>query len=561
MKEPSSFFVDNDTIGTRPQFYIENNGAHKSKIGGIISLFFIKLGILLYFIYVICEVFVIKRAKINSEEEVVTFLPIYNISANDDLQFFFMFTNTSLNFQNLDYSKVIINLITIKTYFENNQWKKVIDKKINIIQCPKDILEKAKFSMFLQTNKIHENFIYCPEFKENEIIQIGGDFLHGDKLYKTSIQISPNCLIESSCTDDEKKIFIDYTSKTNLLFVNSYNNPEPFDYNNPVKKVFKQNSFDLNSSSVNINLEYSINKMKLYDSVLPFVEANEKSMITYSNMYFSENKNLQISINILVNHKVKFYVRYYTTVDLIIGKVFSIYLSFNYFGTLLLGFLHTFNMERFLINSTLINENCVSKKKINLSANKINSRNSQNDDFSMNVSPKSTEKILNKVDYELSEDIGKSVNMNSIISVKDLGYNNLSNLENLKKLNEIVNNAKIKMNLKNRYFCFSKKSKNFIVYFDAVKSILDVRNYIKMFLQFEKLKKVLFDRNEKLAFEIFNDDIAFLDDNLYNKNLEEMTDDELNIVLSSVEEIKADVGNKYGKKIYNLVNQDLKKIL
>ncbi len=134
-----------------------------------------------------------------------------------------------------------------------------------------------------------------------------------------------------------------------------------------------------------------------------------------------------------------------------------------------------------------------------------------------------------------------------------------SKLNKLKVLYDKVRQLKVKLTLKQRYSC-SNVQTGFQTNLDHLYKVLDTRNVIKLYLQFEKLKQILFSPKQKFVFEMFNVDINFINDKLYNKNVEEMNEEELTNLVHDLETLNDD-SDPMSRSLIKLLHEDFKKII
>ena len=74
------------------------------------------------------------------------------------------------------------------------------------------------------------------------------------------------------------------------------------------------------------------------------------------------------------------------------------------------------------------------------------------------------------------------------------------------------------------------------------------------------MKQIVFTEKQKQIFELFVVDISFIDNPLYNKNIEEMNDEEIKSIMDSLEGLKEDTDD-VSKNLIKLLPEEVKKIM
>lgn len=553
-----------DLLGYYPQLYIEQKTTYNTATGGCISI-----GVIIIIIYLltsyIMDSFVYRIGNITSFDKIRNDVPVYELNPDNWYNLTFGFFDQDFTLLSPNEDEIEIKYQNLH-YFYDKQAQKMNNEIANEYSFQKCTdLDKDWMEELPQIVKENISKALCSSYTEQQ--KLGGSLLYEGENYQPTIYVGPKCKDIKQCTPEELNKYIGFISKTMQLSVLvSYYIPIPSNNKKFKEKVLYFENFDIKNLKNKVDLLFKEVILTTDDTYIPlFGSAPRKDNFmkfdTFSKVGYPIDKSSYSSLvnefKLTISSSVYTIDRYYLKLDTVVSKFFSLYLMILYGGTILRGLVHTYNLERFLINYNLINEATLNIKNdgndiINTINNELgqihiindsqrNSRSNQIDDFSnhnnLNLNLLNSNNNNNDNNNEIRESVLENSNLNSL---KELNVNNsLNKLQKLKLINKRIKKYKVKVGLMDRYKCASLP-KEFAKHVKYLYSILDTNNMIKMCLQFEKLKNILFTEKQKIVFEHFAISLDFLDDPLYGNNLDSFNDQELSKVIDALEAVNSE---------------------
>lgn len=583
-----------DLLGYYPQLYIHQSVTHNTALGGTISIF-VWLAIVYVLAFYIWESLIKRVGTVVIYEQIRNDIPIYNVSGDNNFQLIFGFVDNT--YQAVKVNESIVEIKYVNYRYQYHALNNTVTNDTAITYPYKPCTTDSIRSLSGMPSKIVKNLDYlqCSTQGIHETDRIGGSFMYNDELFRPAIYVGPRCSSPGKCTDDELKRYETYTSTeaTQLLLLANYYIPLPSDARQPKENVIEQTIYRLKDT---VNKAYiSIKQVNITsdNTYLPIIGATPEvdsffniGSINLVNPPVSHSfEGLTSEFHIIVTPVIQVIERSYAKVDSIVTRFFSLYLYMVYAGTIIRGMLHTYNLERYLINNTLINESSVKIQmnnnrgggqnsgfivrkqletdplEISFDLNKQGLRKTSQGLESINSEPDPTinslgQNLINNQEIILNSDEGGAQDRESDVAMIRQGD---SKVDRLKLLNQTVRKLKVKVSLSDRYSCSSLPD-TFKKNLEYLYSVLDTRSIIKMYLQFEKMKQIMFNDQQKLVFELFSVDLSFLESPFYSKNLDDLNDEELKVVIDNLEAVHND-NDEVSKVLIKLLSPEFKRII
>ena len=375
----SPFLTYIDLLGYYPQLFINKGSTYNTLLGGFISLF-VWLGIFYALIAYTVEVLFIRNPSVMNYSILRSNVPVFNLSANEHFEFMMLLFDDNFNIVSPNLTQIDIQLVNEHKYYVKSKetngttvLNSSIEEQYGFGQCSKETKIKMvnSFTKYLQTLP---EYVLCPQYDVNKLRKFGGSLIYGDDEFKTLIKVGPKCQNANKCTQKEFDNFIEYTNTqaTNVLFAINYFIPNPKEIQ-PKTNVFKSSLGSLKNTANKFTVRLAEVSMETNSNLFPLIGGTDYATFFTVDGVFNNVVNhgktlssLTTEFEILITDFLNKYERSYPKVDSIITRFFSFYLYLLYVGTIARGMLHTFNLERFLINSTLINESSINIKFENL---------------------------------------------------------------------------------------------------------------------------------------------------------------------------------------------------